>query len=258
MQDVLKLFRQEFNHDGQAGLCASHLELLRKDLAGAWWEFPKEERKRTARRGSPNWVEGPWTREQMNLAGHLIRHAGESADYPATVDFITKGTAGHIKASLATSKRRTIGNLKQWELFTHEHMVPGQAVLRVITDADHPESRGELQPLLAALNLRALVTGTKRKRPDGWTPREIDALEPRWASVLPEPSDISGWNGHPRLHDVPARFYGLMRYEAAGLLDSLIPVSGRAGKVLAEYFAYRGRTPAAAGQSSSLSASCSP
>lgn len=239
MHDVLKLFRQ-FDHNEQAKLCARHLELLRADLASAWWAYPKEERRQSARRGGANWIEGPWTREQVGLAGHLIRHAGESADFPATVDFVTRATLEHIKASLGASRKRTTGNLKQWGLFTHEHMVPGQAVLRLLTDADHPGSRGDLQPLLSALSLRALVTGTKRKRTEGWTRQEINALDARWSDNLPTPADIQGWQGALRLVEVPAQYYGLMRYEAAGLLKELVPVSLRGKIVLAEYLAYRG------------------
>lgn len=242
MQDVLALFRDNFDHDGQARLCARHLELLRNDLGDVWWAYPKDERRRAPRPRSSNLVDESWTREQVALAGHLIRHAGESTDFHATVDFVTRTALVHIRAALSASKRVTTGSLKQWSLFTHEHMVPGQAVLRLITNADHPESSGDLQPLLAALSLRALVTGTKRKKVDGWIRQEIDALDSDWSSSLPEPSRIEGWDGPEQLDEIPARFYGLMRYEAAHLLDELVPVSRRGREVMADYHAYRSRS----------------
>ena len=240
MQEVLTLFRQNFDHDGQARLCARHLELLRNDMGNLWWDYPKDERRRAPRRRSEDVVEGPWTREQIGLAGHLIRHAGESTDFHATVDFVTRAALEHIKAARSASKRVTTGSLRQWSLFTHEHMVPGQAVLRLITDVAHPSSQGDLQPLLAALSLRALVTGTKRRKADSSAGQEIDALDLNWASRLPEPSCIDGWNGPERLTEIPSRFYGLMRYEAARLLCELLPVSRRGRKVLADYYVYRG------------------
>lgn len=238
MQDVLNLFR-DFDHDGQARLCARHLELLRSDLGDAWWDYPKDERRQAVRRNDANWREGHWTREHVGLAGHLIRHAGESVDFPATVDFVTAATLEHIQVAHMASKKRTSGNLKQWSLFTHEHMVPGQAVLRLITDVEHPASKGDLQPFLASLSLRALVTGTKRKRAEGWTRQEINDLDHKWSCKLPEPSEIEGWRGAKQLAEISPQFYGLMRYEAAGLLRALIPVSRRGKRVLSEYLTYR-------------------
>lgn len=239
MQDVLNLFR-DFDHDEQARLCARHLELLRNDLGDAWWDYPKDERRQAVRRNGANSPKGSWTREHVGLAGHLIRHAGESADFPLTVDFVTAATLEHIQVAHTASRRRTSGNLKQWSLFTHEHMVPGQAVLRLITDEKHPASHGELQPFLAALSLRALVTGTKRKRAEGWTRQEVNELDDEWSYRLPKPSEIDGWRGAKDLAEIQPQFYGLMRYEAASLLHALIPVSRRGKRVLSEYLAYRG------------------
>lgn len=240
MKDTLKLFRQDFDHDGQARLCARHLELMRDDLADNWWKFPDEDVK-AARRGSAGWVEGPWSREHVGLAGHLVRHAAESADFPATVDFITRGTLEHIQVSRATWSKRGIGHLKQWGVFTHEHMVPGQAVLRLITDREYPDSHGGLQPLLAALSLRALVTGTKREKQGGGEPQEVDVLDSKWKWRLPTLAEMPTGNWPAKLEDIPARFYGLMRYEAAGLVEALMPVSGRGGAVLAEYLKFRAK-----------------
>jgi hypothetical protein len=238
MHDKLNFFRQDFDHDGQALLCARHLELMREGLGTNWWEFPRESQK-VARRGSVGWVEGPWSREHISLAGHLIRHAGESADYPATVDYITRDVLGHIQVSRATSKRRVIGHLRQWGVFTHEHMVPGQAVLRLITDKEYPANRGELCPLLASLSLRALVTGTKRAKLLGSGPQEINALEPKWAQRLPTLEEMPAGNWPANLYEIPARFYGLMRYDAAGLIGALVPVSGRGAVALTDYVKFR-------------------
>ena len=48
MQDVLNLLR-DFDHDGQARLCARHLELLRSDLGEAWWDYSKDEKRQAVR-----------------------------------------------------------------------------------------------------------------------------------------------------------------------------------------------------------------
>lgn len=239
MLDLRKLFRH-FDHDGQAELCARHLELLRHDLGDVWWNYPKEERSRALRRSNADIEKGHWPREHITLAKHLIRHAGESSDFHATVDFVTVAAIEHISDALKDSKRLKTGSLKQWSYFSHEHMVPGQAVLRLITDKNHPDSPGRLQPFLAALSLRALVTGTKRKRGEGWTPREVDALDGQWSYRLPQPTQIEGWRGPRDLVEILPKYYGLMRYEVAGLLKNLRAVGLRGKLVLSEYFAYRG------------------
>lgn len=245
MSDHLKLFNRQFRHAEQIALCARHLEVMRADLGDAWWKLGA-----AAAHDDEHAValSPAWTAEKRTLAKHLIRHATESAIHPTTVDFITKATRGHIQDKRSRSKRCTTGALKQWSLFTHEHMVPGAEILRLLTAPDFPQNRAEhLAPLLGALSWRALITGTKRKKDKGAPTFEVGQLDSRFPESLPDASEVPGWNGPASLKDIPPQYYAFMRYDAADLLSALEPVSERAERMVEQYLAYKtGRAPAPA------------
>jgi hypothetical protein len=233
------LFRQDFAHDEGVRMYARHLEVMRDDMGDDWWRLAEERAAagKRARRGSR--PAGAWTPERIGFAGLLIRRASESADHAATVDFVTQGALAHIRQSAADHPRRTIGNLTQWDLFTHEHMVPGAAALALLTDPTFADNRGPLQGLLTALSWRALVTGTKRRREKDSDNFEVGQLDAAWASGVPAPADVPGWRGPAELIAVPLQYHGLLRYDAAGLLDQLVSVSLRSTGILEQYQAYK-------------------
>lgn len=237
MFDPLSLFNREFDHSKQIELCARHLEIMRSDLGDAWWQL--------GRAAAHDDVDGEalspaWTPEHRTLAKHLIRHATESANHPTTVDFVTNATLEHIKTIKLKQKRITTGALKQWGLFTHEHMVPGAEVLSLLTDLKYAPSRAErLAPLLGALSWRALVTGTKRKQEKGGPTFEVGQLEPKFGDCLPPLDKVPGLHCLTDIKLVPPEFYALIRYDAANLLDKLVPTSERAKGMVDKYHAYK-------------------
>jgi hypothetical protein len=244
--DGLDLFRQDFEHEDQVRMCARHLELMRTDMDAEWGTWAQvKPGKGLKSLISP--TRTGWTPERVGMAGHFVRHASESSNHEATVDFITHKTLDIIKGSRALYPRRKKASyhLNQWKLFAHEHMVPGAAALRLLTDPDFPRNQGPLYELLSALSFRALVTRTKGKRADATAENEVGMVDKKYASRLPKPCEISGWPGPNDLYKIDPRYYGLMRYDAAGLLDELIAVSPRAVKALADYQAYKAGLAAA-------------
>lgn len=234
----LSLFRPDFPHEDQVRQCARHLELMRADMGAEWstWAMVKPGNgKKGTLKPSPT----GWTPERVDMAGHFVRHAVESADYCATVDFITHGTLDAIKASRRERPRGTTCHLTQWEHYSHEHMVPGAAVLRILTSPTYAPNRGELTSLLSALSYRALITGTKRKRETGVRNLEVAGVDSQFGSSLPSPYDICDWTGPATLLEIPPQHYALMRYDAGGLLGELIAVTSRAKRALADYLAYK-------------------
>jgi hypothetical protein len=237
MSEHLDFFNRDFKHAKQIAFCARHLEVMRADLGAAWWKLgaAAAHDDKQAVTLSP-----AWTSEHRTLAKHLIRHATESANHPTTVDFVTKDTLKHIYDMKGAKKRCTTGALKQWGLFTHEHMVPGAEVLRLLTDPDYPPNRAEqLAPLLGSLSWRALVTGTKRKKNKGDPTFEVGRLELEFADSLPDTTKVPGWTGPASLKDVPPEYLALMRYDASGLLSALMPVSRRAEGLVERYLEYK-------------------
>lgn len=233
-------FRTDFSHEEQIRLCARHLEAMRDEMGEEWWQFAafkevKWSRKTVCAPTPPN----KWSRERVSLAGHFVRHACESADFPATVDFVTKKALAIIDQSKLTNPRRQIGNLTQWDLLTHEHMVPGGAVLRLLTNKAYRPASGPVYDLLLPLSFRALVTGTKKKAKDAALDTEIGKLDRRFSSRLPLLNEVPGLNDLNALDEVPPNLYALMRYDAAGLLEELEPVNARAVKAKTEYLAFK-------------------
>ena len=238
LAEDLVLFRQDFSHEHQVQLCARHLELMRVEMGAEWatWVMvkPGKGKKGTLKPSSTG-----WTPERVDMAGHFVRHAVESADYWATVDFITHGTLDAIKASRRERPRGTTCHLTQWKQYSHEHMVPGAAVLRLLTSPAYAANRGELAGLLSALSFRALITGTKCKREAGASNQEVAGVDALFGSSLPSPHEISDWNGPANLLDIPPQHYALMRYDAGGLLGELIALTPRAKKAMAGYLTYK-------------------
>jgi hypothetical protein len=244
MPTALELFDRKFPHDDQIKLCARHLEVMREDLGDAWWKLGA-----AAAHDDEHAValSPEWTPEQRSLAKHFIRHATESANHPTTVDFVTRATIGHIQAKLTAQKRCRTGALKQWDKFTHEHMVPGAEVLRILTDPDYPPNQTErLAPLLGALSWRALITGTKRRKEKDYPTFEVGQLEPEFGDSLPPLSRVSGLGALTDIRTVPPQYYAFIRYDAANLLGELVPVSDRAEGMVEEYLVYKARVSTAA------------
>jgi hypothetical protein len=216
-------WNRTFDRAAQLALCAGQLEMLRRTLGNKWPLLggPKPRQAGLA--------------EAKDLAKRLIRVASESVDFYATVDFITHAAHGRLDdMRRANDGRPLIGHLKNWEKLTHEHMVPGTVVLDAVTSlpADQP-----ILPVLDALSYRALVSRSARESPDR---HETDAYlldgKDGWKSALPDVSATGLFaRGFLALDDVPFQFWPLMRYEAAGLLEKLVPVNERARTLLAAY-----------------------
>ncbi|KFI08308.1 hypothetical protein [Massilia sp. BSC265] len=216
-------WNRSFDPAQQLAVCASQLEMLRTTLGPNW---PLLDKPRARQAGLA---------EVKFLAKHLIRVASESVDFYATVDFITNDAYERLDGMRrASGDRSLIGHLKNWDELTHEHMVPGTAVLHAVCGLK-PDA--PVLPVLDALSFRALVSGTKRKSTgnnatDAYLLDVEYGLKSKLPSVLPSRllnQGLREWN------QVPFRFWPLMRYEAAGLLPTLIPVTERARTLLDAY-----------------------
>jgi hypothetical protein len=84
-----------------------------------------------------------------------------------------------------------------------------------------------------------LITGTSKKRQKGVPNGELGSLDAKFKSRLPNPDEVPGWPRPYSLRQVPTKYYGLMRYEAAGLIDELVPVSLRVQGLVEEYRSYK-------------------
>jgi hypothetical protein len=216
-------WNHEFNRAAQLAMCARQLHMLRRTL-GDKWPLLRQDDARDA-----------GLAEAKDLAKRLIRVASESVDFYATVDFITQAAHGRLEDMRQESGGRSlIGHLNNTERLTHEHMVPGKVVLDTLTTLK-PGAR--ILPVLEALSFRALVS----KSPTGSTGWQLtDAylldVEFKLKCRLPALQDTSlGARGFRTMDEVPFAFWPLMRYEATGLLDGLIPVNQRARDLLGAY-----------------------
>lgn len=228
--DVMALFRRDFDQNAQERMCAMLLETMRGSMSDSWWNCTT------------------WTREQTEVVSVLIRQAGESRDFSYTADFITKDVCDVLLESIEASSGRRRRHLnKRKGRFHHEHMVPGGVALRLLAERDNPETHGALAPLLAKLDFRALL-GVRPQAVGRYAgiseAKRLDGLL-KLKSVVPEPSKIIGWRGPARLTEVPWEFYGLVRYDAAGLLDdgNLLTVSSRANRTLERYLLCKAGEP---------------
>jgi hypothetical protein len=216
-------WNRSFDLAGQLALCAGQLEMLRQTLGPTW-----------ALLGKPR-VRQAGLAEAKFLAKHLIRVASESVDFYATVDFITHDAYARLdEMRRANGDRSLIGHLKNWDKLTHEHMVPGTAVLHAVTGL---QSEEPILPVLEALSFRALISGTKRKSAAA-SVTEAHVLDVQHGLKSSLPATLPGRlldQGFKAPSEVPFRFWPLMRYDAAGLLPNLVPVTGRARSLLAAY-----------------------
>jgi hypothetical protein len=219
-----------FDRDLQIALCTDQLESLRERHAQLWVQL-----------ATPKPTRASGLRELKDIVKHHIRHASESTDFYATVDFITQSVHRLLSQRCGSRKMGLLQHLYDWDIVSHEHMVPGEFVFREFTSAN---SRFQGKPLLepmAKWSLRALVAGTKRKRKEGTAaPSEVQALGGPLESDMPCPAAVYGMPGLT-LERIPLEFYGLVRYEAAGLADELIPVSARARDLWPAYVDFRAR-----------------
>lgn len=203
---------EQFNLEKQLELCANQLTNIRSALGKDWAKLSDKDQT------FPN------KSETKKLVKHLIRICGESVDFYATVDFITKD-ANTILENCAKVGRPRKAHLTQWDKLSHEHMVPCEAVLKELTKKD-----ADILEVLKDLSFRALVTGPRR---DGAN-NEVTRLDADYRSILP-PNMKFVKKGTMKLEDIDRRFYSLLRYEQVKMIDDLIPISARAGELLKDY-----------------------
>lgn len=212
-------FRQDFDHELQISLCARHLDLMRRTMRKRWTEVGAN----------------VWSREEVDLAAHFIRHASESRNHLSTVDFVSADAAASIKAAYdgRSNRARGFGHLNHAHL-THEHMVPGKAALEILSCRG--TSLQSVTALLRGVSLRAIITKRERDRLDNWKVISGKKLK----SHLPQITDIKGWKrSASEPADIPVEYLGLMRYDAAGLIGRINAVSDRAERWYAGYFNYK-------------------
>jgi hypothetical protein len=169
-------FRDDFDRDTHITLCAASIEGIRDHLGKQWQDLLKPARQRDLR-----------LREARNLVKHLIRVASESADFYRTVDFITRSAATTVEAArVANAGKALVGHLQPSSELTHEHMVPGEAVMRELL---HAPAGMPLAEVLEPLTYRALVCKKS----------ELHKLDsPDLRSALP-------WVGQTRLAGAPEK-----------------------------------------------------
>jgi hypothetical protein len=212
-------FRHDFDRASHIALCATSIEGIRAYLGKDWDALSR-----------PLVDSDTRLREARKLVKHLIRIASESTDFHCTVDFITRSAALTVDAARRAHKKgqSLAGHLEPSPDITHEHMVPGAEVLRelVRTPATMP-----LKDVLEPLTYRALVC----KKTD------ITLLDkPELKSALPPVEGTRLAAKRKKLASLPPAFKALMRYDATGLLDALIPVTPRARQLKKDYLEYIG------------------
>lgn len=151
---------------------------------------------------------------------HPVRVAGESTDFYCTVDFITLPAALTVEnARKRNGGKPLASHLAPSADLTHEHMVPCEVVLQELVRAPAGQP---LAYVLEPLSYRALVCKKK----------EIRALESgAMRSALPPVSNTRLAIGDASDPSIPPAFKALMRYDAAGLLGRLLPVTPRAAEL---------------------------
>ncbi len=212
-----------FDRDAQLRLCAAQLEILRTTLGERW---PALRKTRLRQEGLA---------EAKSLVKHIIRVASESVDFYATVDFVTQQAEERLaRMREASNGRALLGHRKNWDQLTHEHMVPGSAVLHALTEL---APGAPILPVLDELSFRALVSGSKRggavhAGTDAHLLDSSSGLKQR----LPEVEKTGLFaRGFASIDEVPFRLRPLMRYDAVGLLDGLVPQNARAASLKQAY-----------------------
>lgn len=206
-------FRNDFKRDAQIALCATSIESVRTHLGSDWHELLKPVAERA-----------PHLREARKLVKHLVRVAGESTDFYCTVDFITLPAALTVEnARKRNGGKPLASHLVPSADLTHEHMVPCEVVLQELVRAPAGQP---LADVLEPLSYRALVCKKK----------EIRALDSgTLRSALPPVSETRLAIGDASDPSIPPAFKALMRYDAAGLLGRLLPVTPRAAELQHAY-----------------------
>lgn len=205
-----------FDHDYQIGLSAKLLEFIRDNLLKDEWS--------DLRLVTPikPLVHG---REKKNIIKALIRISSESRDYQKTVDFVTKNALERMRIN----KRGTV----TFETgLSHEHMVPCEVVFARTNTLLSEGS--DLSFLMKKMGFRALidrVEGDVTFENDEICISEHASLEKQFHDKLPE------WAS--KANDFPPEFLPFARYEAVGIFDRLLAVTGRGESLLAGYRAAR-------------------
>jgi hypothetical protein len=214
--DISKFqFRDNFERADHTKLCAVSIEGIRTHLGARWSALFR-----------PTAERDPQLREARKLVKHLVRVASESTDFYCTVDFITRSAAITVeKARKKNNWKALAGHLQPSSELTHEHMVPGEVVMAALSEA--PPDR-PLFEVLEPLTYRALVCKKK----------DIHRLDKEMRSTLPKIEQTRLAKRARESVPVPPAFKALVRYDAAHLLEDLIPVSPRAAQLKTEYEAW--------------------
>lgn len=203
----------QFNRARHLAQCAKHLEQIRAELGNHWPALNNDSQ------------EFPNKPETKKLVKHLIRTCSESVDFYATVDFMTTGVCTILQKSAGAKGGAKKAHLRQWSTMSHEHMVPGEVILKELL-----QPNADIQYILNALSFRALVTGPMRTGLDN----EVTLLDQNHRTSLPSCVNFNS-RGELRTSEINMVFYPMLRYEVTGLVDQLIPLNERAETLLSEY-----------------------
>jgi hypothetical protein len=217
--------RKGFNRHGQIEMCAHQLLALRNQLGERWGDLC----------GTAYRCQG--LGQAKKLAKHLIRVASESTDHLCTVDFVSVGAVQELTflRDEHPKKQALQGHLADSLRLTHEHMVPGDVVIKELTSRRTKDSVEYYIELLEAYSYRALISKALSAT-DQSAESDITRLDKKYKQRLPVLQETSFAKlGHNNLRELPFRFHPLLRYDAAGLLDQLIPVSARAKRLISDY-----------------------
>ncbi len=206
----------DFDIEKQISLSAKLIESLRSELHEEWDRLEND-----------NMISNQ--KEIKNLVKHIIRISNESIDFPTTIDFITIGALDILKKLKSANNGVALKkHLYQWNELSHEHMVPGEAVFNELI-----KENAKIFDILNLLSYRTLVTGPNRKDREN----EVRSLDKNYQSTLPETIIFENKREISR-KEIEMCFFPLLRYEAVGIIDNLIPISSRAVTLLEKYKAY--------------------
>jgi hypothetical protein len=217
--------RKGFDRHGQIKMCAHQLLALKDQLGERWRDLC----------GTPHRSQG--LGQAKKLAKHLIRVASESTDHLCTVDFVSAGAVRELAFLRDEHPRKQAlqGHLADSLRLTHEHMVPGDVVINELTSRRTKDTIEYYTELLEAYSYRALISKTISATEQS-AESDITRLDKEYKQRLPFLQDTSFSKlGHNNLGELPFRFHPLLRYDAVGLLDQLIPVSARAKRLILDY-----------------------
>lgn len=214
-----------FNRHAQIEMCARQLLALRNHLGNRWEDLC----------GTPHRSRG--LGQAKKLAKHLIRVASESTDHLCTVDFVSAAAVRELSylREEHPKKQALQRHLADSTRLTHEHMVPGDVVIKTLTSRRVNGSLESYIELLEAYSYRALISKTPAGQGQSQE-SDIRRLDKDFKKRLPSIQETPYAKlGFKSLAELPFRFHPLLRYEAAGLLEQLIPVSARAKTLFSGY-----------------------